>query len=54
MFYFWEIDTKLYLCVEKLAQSFSFAMSEQSPYLTNGTPNPTRAVFEIVVDQAEQ
>ena len=35
--YFEEIYTKLCVCVEKLAQSFSFATSELSPHLTLGT-----------------
>ena len=32
-----KIDTKLWGCVDKLIQSFSFAMSELAPYLTLGT-----------------
>ena len=38
MLYFEKIDTKHYLCVEKLPWTSSWAAPEQSPPLTLGTP----------------
>ena len=39
MLYFEKIDTKLYLCVEKLPWTSPWAAPEQSPPLTLGTPD---------------